>query len=78
MADHFDAAVIGAGQAGPSLVNRLTQAGKKVAMVERGRRLGSRAPCRAPCWICAVILLVGFIVSRLCEDERALVLALGR
>ncbi len=37
MADHFDAAVIGAGQAGPSLVNRLTQAGKKVAMVERGR-----------------------------------------
>ncbi|HEY1735543.1 MAG TPA: FAD-containing oxidoreductase [Methylovirgula sp.] len=37
MADHFDAVVIGAGQAGPALVNRLTQAGKKVALVERGR-----------------------------------------
>src|SRR5579863_3018739 len=37
MAEHFDAAVIGAGQAGPSLVNRLTQAGKKVAVVERKR-----------------------------------------
>ncbi len=31
----FDAIVVGAGQAGPSLVGRLTQAGKKVAMVER-------------------------------------------
>jgi pyruvate/2-oxoglutarate dehydrogenase complex dihydrolipoamide dehydrogenase (E3) component len=37
MADHFDAAIIGAGQAGPSLANRLTQAGKKVAMIERKR-----------------------------------------
>src|SRR6201993_5660423 len=35
MATHFDAIVIGAGQAGPSLVGRLTQAGRKVAMVER-------------------------------------------
>jgi pyruvate/2-oxoglutarate dehydrogenase complex dihydrolipoamide dehydrogenase (E3) component len=35
MARKFDAAVIGAGQAGPSLVNRLTKAGKSVAMVER-------------------------------------------
>jgi pyruvate/2-oxoglutarate dehydrogenase complex dihydrolipoamide dehydrogenase (E3) component len=31
----FDAIVAGAGQAGPSLVGRLTQAGKKVAMIER-------------------------------------------
>jgi pyruvate/2-oxoglutarate dehydrogenase complex dihydrolipoamide dehydrogenase (E3) component len=37
MAKKFDAAVIGAGQAGPSLVNRLTQAGKSVAMIERDR-----------------------------------------
>jgi pyruvate/2-oxoglutarate dehydrogenase complex dihydrolipoamide dehydrogenase (E3) component len=37
MAEHFDAAVIGAGQAGPPLVNRLTKAGKKVAMIERSR-----------------------------------------
>ncbi len=29
-------------------------------------------------WICAVILFVGFIVLDLCEDERALALALGR
>jgi pyruvate/2-oxoglutarate dehydrogenase complex dihydrolipoamide dehydrogenase (E3) component len=35
MATHFDAIVIGAGQAGPSLVGRLTQAGRKVAVVER-------------------------------------------
>src|SRR5215469_6863790 len=35
MATHFDAIVIGAGQAGPSLVGRLTQAGGKVAMIER-------------------------------------------
>ncbi|HEX4065391.1 MAG TPA: FAD-containing oxidoreductase [Acidobacteriaceae bacterium] len=31
----FDAIVVGAGQAGPSLVSRLTGAGRKVAMVER-------------------------------------------
>jgi pyruvate/2-oxoglutarate dehydrogenase complex dihydrolipoamide dehydrogenase (E3) component len=37
MTEHFDAAVIGAGQAGPPLVNRLTKAGKKVAMIERDR-----------------------------------------
>ena len=37
MAEHFDAAVIGAGQAGPSLANRLTQAGKRIAMIERKR-----------------------------------------
>ncbi len=35
MATQFDAIVIGAGQAGPSLVGRLTQAGRKVAVVER-------------------------------------------
>ncbi len=32
---HFDAIIIGAGQAGPSLAGRLTQAGKSVALVER-------------------------------------------
>ena len=31
----FDAIVIGAGQAGPSLAGRLTQAGLRVAMIER-------------------------------------------
>lgn len=35
MATHFDGIVIGAGQAGPSLVGRLTAAGCKVAMIER-------------------------------------------
>ncbi|HEX7158395.1 MAG TPA: FAD-containing oxidoreductase [Edaphobacter sp.] len=35
MAIHFDAIVVGAGQAGPSLVGRLTQAGRKVAVIER-------------------------------------------
>ena len=35
MATQFDAIVIGAGQAGPSLVGRLAQAGRKVAVVER-------------------------------------------
>lgn len=36
MADrHFDAIVIGAGQAGPPLVGRLTEAGMRVAMIER-------------------------------------------
>jgi pyruvate/2-oxoglutarate dehydrogenase complex dihydrolipoamide dehydrogenase (E3) component len=34
-AKQFDAIIVGAGQAGPSLAGRLTQAGRKVAMVER-------------------------------------------
>ena len=33
----FDAAIIGTGQAGPSLANRLTAAGMRVAVFERGR-----------------------------------------
>ena len=35
MAQHFDAIVVGAGQAGPPLVSRLTKAGMRVALVER-------------------------------------------
>src|SRR6202790_847281 len=35
MPTHFDAIVIGAGQAGPSLAGRLTAAGRRVAMIER-------------------------------------------
>ncbi len=35
MKKHFDAIIIGAGQAGPSLAGRLTSAGKSVAIVER-------------------------------------------
>src|SRR4029453_5065417 len=35
MTPSFDAIVIGAGQAGPSLAGRLTAAGMKVALVER-------------------------------------------
>ncbi|HEV7308998.1 FAD-containing oxidoreductase [Ensifer sp.] len=35
MTEHFDAIIIGAGQAGPSLAGRLTAAGKTVAFVER-------------------------------------------
>ena len=35
MNSHFDAIIIGAGQAGPPLAGRLTQAGRKVAMIER-------------------------------------------
>ena len=35
MALHFDAIIIGAGQAGPPLAGRLTKAGMKVAIVER-------------------------------------------
>ena len=31
----FDAIIVGAGQAGPSLANRLTQAGQSVALIER-------------------------------------------
>jgi len=34
---HFDAIIIGTGQAGPALARRLAQAGRKVAVVERGR-----------------------------------------
>src|SRR5437660_12393215 len=33
----FDAIVIGTGQAGPPLAGRLTAAGMKVAVIERGR-----------------------------------------
>jgi pyruvate/2-oxoglutarate dehydrogenase complex dihydrolipoamide dehydrogenase (E3) component len=35
MSTHFDAIIIGAGQAGPSLAGRLTQAGRSVAFIER-------------------------------------------
>jgi pyruvate/2-oxoglutarate dehydrogenase complex dihydrolipoamide dehydrogenase (E3) component len=35
MPTHFDAIIIGAGQAGPSLAGRLTQAGRSVAFIER-------------------------------------------
>lgn len=37
MSSHFDAIIIGTGQAGPSLANRLSQAGHKIAVVERAR-----------------------------------------
>ncbi|HXI41042.1 MAG TPA: FAD-containing oxidoreductase [Bryobacteraceae bacterium] len=37
MATTFDAIIIGTGQAGPSLAGRLTAAGMKVAIIERGR-----------------------------------------
>ncbi|MFL6618812.1 MAG: FAD-dependent oxidoreductase, partial [Povalibacter sp.] len=33
--ESFDAIIVGAGQAGPSLAGRLTQAGMKVAIIER-------------------------------------------
>jgi pyruvate/2-oxoglutarate dehydrogenase complex dihydrolipoamide dehydrogenase (E3) component len=33
--EHFDAIIVGAGQAGPSLAGRLTAAGQRVAIVER-------------------------------------------
>ena len=35
MARDFDAIVVGAGQAGPSLAVRLAAAGRKVAIIER-------------------------------------------
>src|SRR5215470_20162979 len=35
MPTHYDAAIIGTGQAGPSLANRLSQAGMTVAVIER-------------------------------------------
>src|SRR6266446_3098621 len=37
MSIQFDAIIIGTGQAGPSLANRLTAAGMKVAVIERKR-----------------------------------------
>ena len=37
MTEHYHAAIIGTGQAGPPLANRLSQAGWKVAVIERGR-----------------------------------------
>lgn len=35
MSEHFDAIIVGAGQAGPPLAGRLTAAGQRVAVVER-------------------------------------------
>ena len=35
--ERFDAIIIGAGQAGPSLAQRLSAAGQKVALIERGK-----------------------------------------
>ncbi len=37
MAEHFDAIIIGTGQAGPSLAGRFDSAGRKVAILERHR-----------------------------------------
>ena len=37
MTKHYDAIVIGTGQSGPSLARRLTEAGRKVAVIERKR-----------------------------------------
>jgi pyruvate/2-oxoglutarate dehydrogenase complex dihydrolipoamide dehydrogenase (E3) component len=37
MSSQFDAVIIGTGQAGPSLANRLSQAGQKIAVIERAR-----------------------------------------
>src|SRR5580700_1649896 len=37
MTQNFDAIVIGAGQAGPSLAGRLTASGMKVAIIERDK-----------------------------------------
>ena len=37
MTTTFDAIIIGTGQAGPFLAGRLTAAGMKVAVIERGR-----------------------------------------
>ena len=37
MATRFDAIVVGTGQAGPPLAGRLTKAGWRVAIIERGR-----------------------------------------
>ncbi len=37
MSSHFDAIIIGTGQAGPALANRLSQAGQRIAVVERAR-----------------------------------------
>ena len=41
MEKHFDAVVIGAGQAGPFLTGRLCDAGQKVALIERDRLGGT-------------------------------------
>jgi pyruvate/2-oxoglutarate dehydrogenase complex dihydrolipoamide dehydrogenase (E3) component len=37
MTKHFDAIIIGTGQAGPALANRLSRAGRKIAVIERAR-----------------------------------------
>ena len=37
MIESYDAAIIGSGQAGPALANRLSQKGWKIAVIERGR-----------------------------------------
>lgn len=37
MARHFDAIIIGTGQAAPALASRLTSAGMKTAIIERKR-----------------------------------------
>ncbi len=48
MSNAFDAIIIGAGQAGPSLAGRLTDAGMKLLMVER-KLFGGRPAVDAGC-----------------------------
>ena len=45
----FDAIIVGAGQAGPSLAGRLTGAGMKVALVERKLLIGPHGVVRDGC-----------------------------
>jgi pyruvate/2-oxoglutarate dehydrogenase complex dihydrolipoamide dehydrogenase (E3) component len=37
MIENYDAAIIGTGQPGPAFANRLSRAGWKIAVTERGR-----------------------------------------
>ena len=53
MSRSFDAIIIGAGQAGPSLAGRLTATGMKVALIERKLMAGpasTRVACPPKRW----------------------------
>ena len=59
MAEKFDAIIVGAGQAGPPLAGRLTEAGQTVAVIER-QVVVERCPQQSIVIACGVeVILLG-------------------
>ena len=75
MPEHFDAIVIGTGQAGPPLAVKLAGAGRKVAVIERGRFGGT---CVNTGCIPTKTLIASARVAHVARDAERFGVAAGR